>query len=102
MVTERNIARWNRIFAERRWGQYPSEELVRFIARTFPDAEQRRESRALEVGCGPGANLWYLAREGFDPAATSNAIYFNDKAKQVFVRLGGALFERIQAGKVRL
>jgi fatty-acyl-CoA synthase len=43
-----------------------------------------------------------LAREGFDPAATSNAIYFNDKAKQVFVRLGGALFERIQAGKVRL
>jgi fatty-acyl-CoA synthase len=43
-----------------------------------------------------------LAREGFDPAATSNAIYFNDPAKQVFVRLGGALFERIQAGKVRL
>jgi fatty-acyl-CoA synthase len=43
-----------------------------------------------------------LAREGFDPAATSNAIYFNDPAKQVFARLGGALFERIQAGKVRL
>jgi fatty-acyl-CoA synthase len=43
-----------------------------------------------------------FAREGFDPAATSNAIYFNDPAKQVFVRLGGALFERIQAGKVRL
>jgi len=25
----------------------------------------RRDVRILEVGCGPGANLWYIAREGF-------------------------------------
>jgi SAM-dependent methyltransferase len=64
-VTERNIASWEQILATRNWGRYPPEELVRFIARTFPNAEERRALRVLEVGCGPGPNLWYLAREGF-------------------------------------
>jgi fatty-acyl-CoA synthase len=43
-----------------------------------------------------------LQREGFDPAATSDAIYFDDPAKKAFVRLDAALFARIIAGKVRL
>jgi fatty-acyl-CoA synthase len=43
-----------------------------------------------------------VQREGFDPAATSDAIYFNDPAKMAFVRLDAALFARISAGKVRL
>jgi len=76
-LTERNIARWNRAFADRSWGRYPPEELVRFIARTFPEIEKRKSLRALEVGCGPGANLWYLAREGFTIAGidgSANAI----------------------------
>ena len=44
----------------------------------------------------------HLQREGFDPAATSDAIYFDDPAKKAFVRLDAALFARIAAGKVRL
>lgn len=64
-VTEANIARWDSLFASRSWGKYPPEELVRFVARTYCDLAQRKSLRALEVGCGPGANLWYLAREGF-------------------------------------
>ena len=43
-----------------------------------------------------------LQREGFDPAATSDAIYFDDQAKKTYVRLDSALFARIAAGKVRL
>jgi fatty-acyl-CoA synthase len=43
-----------------------------------------------------------LQREGFDPAATADAIYFDDPAKKAFVRLDAALFARIAAGKVRL
>jgi SAM-dependent methyltransferase len=76
-LTEENLAHWDRIFADRSWGRYPPEELVRFIARTFPDVERREGLRALEVGCGPGANLWYLAREGFAIAGidgSANAI----------------------------
>ncbi len=60
----KNIAHWDDIFASRPWGKYPPEELVRFIARTYAKRD-KKGLRALEVGCGPGANLWYLAREGF-------------------------------------
>jgi fatty-acyl-CoA synthase len=43
-----------------------------------------------------------LMREGYNPAATGDAIYFADPAQHIFVRLDGALYERIQAAKVRL
>jgi fatty-acyl-CoA synthase len=43
-----------------------------------------------------------LVREGFDPAATDDAIYFDDPSQQAYVRLDRALFERIKAGAVRL
>jgi SAM-dependent methyltransferase len=55
---------WENLFATRDWGRYPGEDLIRALARAFPPAS-RRESAVLEVGCGPGANIWYLAREGF-------------------------------------
>jgi fatty-acyl-CoA synthase len=43
-----------------------------------------------------------LAREGFDPAASDDAIYFDDPSQRAYVRLDGALSERIKAGAVRL
>jgi fatty-acyl-CoA synthase len=43
-----------------------------------------------------------LAREGFDPAACGDAIYFDDPAQQAYVRLDATLVERIRAGEVRL
>jgi len=56
---------WEKIFVSRTWGRYPGEELVRFVARNFYDAPDRAAVRFLELGCGPGPNLWFLAREGF-------------------------------------
>jgi SAM-dependent methyltransferase len=56
---------WETLFATLGgWGAYPPEELVRFMARNFA-ARERDGLRVLEIGCGPGPNLWYLAREGF-------------------------------------
>lgn len=48
--------------------RYPNEELLRFFGRHyFPmTPDRRRTVRALEMGCGSGANLWMVAREGFD------------------------------------
>jgi cyclopropane fatty-acyl-phospholipid synthase-like methyltransferase len=48
--------------------RYPNEELLRFMGRHFfgIDPGQRRRIAILEVGCGSGANLWMIAREGFD------------------------------------
>lgn len=56
---------WDNVFASQPWGKYPSEDLIRFIARNFYETPNRNQVRILEIGCGPGANLWYLAREGF-------------------------------------
>jgi fatty-acyl-CoA synthase len=43
-----------------------------------------------------------LARQGYDPTSTGDAIYFDDPAQQALVRLDRALYERIQKGAVRL
>jgi SAM-dependent methyltransferase len=56
---------WEEIHRNHAWGRYPPEELVRFVSRAATGAEDRRALRFLEVGCGAGANLWFLAREGF-------------------------------------
>lgn len=56
---------WDMVFSNQEWGKYPSEDLIRFIARNFYKVENRKNVKILELGCGPGANIWYLAREGF-------------------------------------
>lgn len=55
---------WDEVFAAREWGKYPSENLIQFVARNFYKLDRPRV-RILEVGCGTGANIWYIAREGF-------------------------------------
>jgi fatty-acyl-CoA synthase len=43
-----------------------------------------------------------LVRDGFDPSKVADPIYFNDAQAGAFVRLDPALYERIQAGQIRL
>ncbi len=57
---------WEEVFQKQAWGKYPGEDLIRFVARNFYSAESRKDIKILEVGCGPGANLWYMAKEGFE------------------------------------
>jgi len=56
---------WDDIFRKFDRGKYPSEDLIRFVARNFYQVADRSTVHFLEVGCGTGPNLWYLAREGF-------------------------------------
>jgi len=56
---------WEKIFSNRPWGKYPPEELVRFVANNFYNVPNRTAVKILDLGCGPGACSWYLAREGF-------------------------------------
>jgi 2-polyprenyl-3-methyl-5-hydroxy-6-metoxy-1,4-benzoquinol methylase len=56
---------WEQIFASRPWGKYPPEHAVRFVDRNFYRIPDRANTRLLEIGCGPGANIWFMAREGF-------------------------------------
>ncbi|MGH6672754.1 MAG: long-chain-acyl-CoA synthetase [Xanthobacteraceae bacterium] len=43
-----------------------------------------------------------LKREGYDPASTADAIYFDDPARRAFIRLDTAMYERIRSGTIRL
>jgi fatty-acyl-CoA synthase len=43
-----------------------------------------------------------LVKEGFNPAASKDPIYFSDPQKQAFVRLDPPLYQRIESGDVRL
>jgi SAM-dependent methyltransferase len=72
---------WDEIFSKTEWGKYPSEELVRFIGRKFFAAPVRKEVRILEVGCGTGANLWFLSREGFSTFGIDGSSIAVDRAK---------------------
>src|SRR5208337_3473027 len=56
---------WEEVFQGQEWGKYPAESLIQFIARNFYKRE-RKKTKLLEIGCGPGANIWYMAKEGFD------------------------------------
>ena len=41
-----------------------------------------------------------LVREGYDPGAVRDAIYYNDREGQAFVRLDQSLYDRIQIGQL--
>jgi hypothetical protein len=41
-----------------------------------------------------------LVRQAYDPAATTDPIYFYDAAGEAFLRLDEALYNRIQSGRI--
>jgi SAM-dependent methyltransferase len=55
---------WDEKFRTRAWGRYPPEDIVVFMGRNYRDVDHGTIS-VLEIGCGPGANLWFLHREGY-------------------------------------
>jgi len=63
---------------------YPNESLIQFLAgRYFRLAMSDRKSiRILEVGCGSGANLWMMAKEGFVTHGMDSSAKGLDLARQ--------------------
>jgi SAM-dependent methyltransferase len=55
---------WNAVFASREWGRWPAESVVRIMARARRQLGD--DVDVLEIGCGPGAQLWFLEREGMN------------------------------------
>lgn len=79
---------WDDIFRSNEWGKYPSIEVVRFVARNFYNRPERKAVRLLEVGCGTGANLWFMAREGFDAYGIDGSKVAIDRLNERFAREG--------------
>lgn len=62
-------ARWEAIYGSgQQLNLYPHDQVVSWFMRRFPDPRRRRAARVLELGCGAGNNLWFLARAGFRSA----------------------------------
>jgi fatty-acyl-CoA synthase len=43
-----------------------------------------------------------LSREAYNPSAVTDTIYFNDSARQAFVKVDAAVYESIRSGKLRI
>ena len=76
---------WENLFSSRGWGAYPPEELIRFIARKFGHVINKADINVLEVGCGPGPNIWYLKREGYSVSGIDGSSTAIRQAKQRLV-----------------
>lgn len=56
---------WNGIFKESSQPKYPCELLVSFLAGKYFLRPKKNKIKILELGCGNGANLYMVAKEGF-------------------------------------
>ncbi len=72
---------WEDVYMSRDWGKYPAESLIRFVARNFYH-QKRDQVNILEIGCGTGANLWYISREGINAFGVDGSKTAIAKAEQ--------------------
>jgi len=79
---------WENIFSTRMWGKYPPEELIRFIARRFGSVLNKTDINILEVGCGPGPNIWFLKKEGYSVSGIDGSSTAIHQAKQRIISEG--------------
>lgn len=79
---------WEEIFRVRMsWNRYPSEELIRFFAANYYAVQDRKSTRVLEVGCGPGGGAsLYVAREGFSYFGIDGSPTAITKARETFAQ----------------
>jgi len=73
---------WNKILQGRQ-NEYPSELLIRFVARNYYDLPFHEQITFLDIGSGAGANAMFLASKGFhvitvDKAITAHAQHQRD------------------------
>lgn len=78
---------WETIHATQEWGKYPSEHVIRFVARNYYQ-QDRHSVKILDYCCGAGSNTWYLAREGFDTYAFDGSESAIAKVKERFKKEG--------------
>lgn len=75
---------WEAQHAARVWGTWPSEHLVRFMTRNFPNPV-----RVLDLGCGAGGQTVFLASQGHQVIAVDGSPSAIDRARAtVGSRLG--------------
>ena len=72
---------WDKIFKKSKFSLYPSEDIIRFISR-YTNKNNSNSIKVLEIGCGPGSNLWFLSREGFSVSGIDISTVAISKARE--------------------
>src|ERR1700730_17058027 len=78
---------WDKIY-QRHVKRYPAEEAVGFVLRNFGSAPARHDVKILDLGCGQGAHLWFLAREGFEAYGIDGSATGVELARALLVKDG--------------
>jgi fatty-acyl-CoA synthase len=81
------------------------EDFHIYLTERLPDYARPlflRLAKVLQVTSTLKLQKHELARQGFDPSASADPIYFNDPVGKRFVRLDPQLYERILVGHVRI
>jgi fatty-acyl-CoA synthase len=86
-------------------GRFDLARLYRYLADQLPDYARPVFLRVAEALALTGTfklQKQLFSDTAYDPRATADALYVNDRQSSAFVRLDAALYRRIQAGEVRL
>tara|TARA_B100001540_G_scaffold317772_1_gene352767 strand:+ start:3769 stop:4434 length:666 start_codon:yes stop_codon:yes gene_type:complete len=92
MKIRQNNKVWDLVFKKSDWGQYSSEDLIRFISK---NNKKFKKKKILEVGCGTGANFKFF----LDKKAIITGIDFSKIAiKKAKIKFN----KEIKKGKIKL
>jgi ubiquinone/menaquinone biosynthesis C-methylase UbiE len=80
-LTDSSFSYWDSIYALSETGRYPSEDIVRFMALNYGGAVDKNAIKVLDVGCGAGANIWFLLREGYSAFGIDGSKIALDRAR---------------------
>ncbi len=75
------------VYGSGKFARCPYDQVASFVFRNAPE-KSRCDTRILEVGCGPGNNLWFLNEEGFSCAGFDSSARAIEYAK---ARCGSAV-----------
>jgi len=73
---------WNQRTFRGTWNRYPYTEIVSFVMRRFGGAADRSAVSVLDLGCGGGNHMLFLAAEGFDYQGIDGSREAVDRANQ--------------------
>lgn len=73
---------WDKVYYEKQMAQYPDNALIRFVAKYYYAAPDRKEVKFLDIGCGAGSSTWFLSREGFSVAAIDSSLVAIERLRQ--------------------
>lgn len=68
--------------------RYPFDAVITFVFSAFGKVSDRSQCRLLEVGCGAGNNVWFMAREGFSAAGIDGSNSAIDYARERLAKEG--------------